>query len=147
MSIDREELINSTSTASSLQTTLAVAYATCNVDFHSEMLGMLYVFFLVLVVVFLAFKARGVRENYREAMYISLAMGFAVCITVVWVLAGLMTDERHSDVCVACGLVSTTGIVFVVMFMPKGRQLSAMGRDGLYAEDRYIVYKYRQTLF
>ena len=43
---------------------------------------------------------------------------------------------RYSDVCVACGLVSTAGIVFVVMFMPKGRQLSAMGREGLYAEDR-----------
>ena len=106
-------------------------------------------------------QARGVRENYREAMYIGLAMGFAVCIMTVWVLAGLMTEKRlelgvvqfllkifvayilisnslprYSDVCVACGLVSTAGIVFVVMFMPKGRQLSAMGREGLYAEDR-----------
>ena len=37
---------------------LLVAYATCNVTFHSEMLGMLYVVFLVLVVVFLAFKVK-----------------------------------------------------------------------------------------
>ena len=106
---------------------LLVAYATCNVTFHSEMLGMLYVVFLVLVVVFLAFKvkkqqnfrmihaiqssvspfcimtsmfriqARGVRENYREAMYIGLAMGFAVCIMTVWVLAGLMTEKRLAN--------------------------------------------------
>ena len=26
------------------------------------------------------------------------------------------------------------------MFLPKGRQLSAMGRDGVYAEDRTDVY-------
>ena len=26
------------------------------------------------------------------------------------------------------------------MFMPKGRQLSAMGKEGLYAEDRTAVY-------
>ena len=42
---------------------LLVAYATCNVTFHSEMLGMLYVVFLVLVVVFLAFKVRSSKNS------------------------------------------------------------------------------------
>ena len=139
------ETMNATTTSEELKDSsdiesLAVAYATCNITFHSEMLGMLYVVFLVIVVIVLAFKARGVRENYREAMYIGLAMGFAVCIMIVWVLAGLMTEKRYSDVCVSCGLIATSGIIFVVMFMPKGRQLSAMGREGVYAEDRTDVY-------
>jgi hypothetical protein len=56
---------------------------------------MLYVLFLVLVVVILAFKARGVRENYREAMYIGLTMGFTVCIFLVWMLAGLMSPIAY----------------------------------------------------
>ena len=45
------------------------------------------------------------------------------------------------DLTVACGLVACPAITFVVMFMPKGRQLSAMGRDGVYSEDRAdVVY-------
>ena len=45
------------------------------------------------------------------------------------------------DLTVACGLVGCSAITFVVMFMPKGRQLSAMGRDGVYSEDRAdVVY-------
>ena len=44
------------------------------------------------------------------------------------------------DVCISCGLVATAAITFVIMFLPKGRQLSAMGRDGVYAEDRTDVY-------
>ena len=98
---------------------LTIAYATCNVTFQEEMLGMLYAIFLVIVVVVLAFKARGVRENYREAMYVGLAIGFAVCILLVWVLAAFMVEKRYTDICTACGLVSTAAIIFVIMFMPK----------------------------
>ena len=59
------------------------------------MLGFLYVIFLVLVVVVLSFKARGVRENYREAMYIGLTMGFTVCIFLVWILAGFIAPPHY----------------------------------------------------
>ncbi len=59
------------------------------------MLGFLYVLFLVVVVVVLAFKARGVRENYREAMYIGLTMGFTVCIFLVWILAGFISPSEY----------------------------------------------------
>jgi len=44
------------------------------------------------------------------------------------------------DVCISCGLVACSAITFVIMFMPKGRQLSAMGKEGVYAEDRTDVY-------
>ncbi len=59
------------------------------------MLGFLYVLFLVTVVVVLAFKARGVRENYREAMYVGLTMGFTVCIFLVWILAGFISPPEY----------------------------------------------------
>ena len=42
--------------------------------------------------------------------------------------------------CISCGLVGSAAITFVIMFMPKGRQLSAMGKEGVYAEDRTDVY-------
>jgi hypothetical protein len=122
------------------QLPLQQAYATCNVTFQHQILGLLYVIFLVLVVVILAFKSRGVRENYREAMYIGLTMGFTVCIFTIWILAGFISPAFYSDVCVACGLVGVGAITFVIMFLPKGRQLSAMGKEGVYAGDRHNVY-------
>jgi len=39
----------------------------CDTEFEQHVYGLLYVGFLVAVVVALAFKSRGVRENYREA--------------------------------------------------------------------------------
>jgi len=116
------------------------ALLTCATLFQQQLLGLLYVVFLIIVVVLLSFKSRGVRENYREAMYVSLTIGFTVAIWLVWILAGFIVPTRYQDVCAACGLIACTAITFVIMFMPKGRQLSAMGREGVYAEDRTDVY-------
>eukprot|EP00095_Tigriopus_kingsejongensis_P007516 snap_masked-scaffold103_size370364-processed-gene-1.3 protein:Tk07516 transcript:snap_masked-scaffold103_size370364-processed-gene-1.3-mRNA-1 annotation:"g-protein coupled receptor family c group 5 member c isoform x2" len=115
-------------------------YQTCSVTFEQQITGLLYVIFLVLVVVVLAFKSRGVRENYREAMYIGLTMGFTVCIFTLWILAGFITPTHYKDICMASGLIASAAITFIIMFMPKGRQLSAMGQEGVYAEDRADVY-------
>ena len=113
---------------------------TCATQFRQQLLGLLYVVFLIIVVVILAFKSRGVRENYREAMYVGLTIGFTVSIWVIWIVAGLIVPHPYQDVSIACGLIACTAITFVIMFMPKGRQLSAMGREGVYAEDRTDVY-------
>ena len=67
-------------------------------------------------------------------------MGFTVCIFLVWILGGFIAPREYQDVCISCGLIATAAITFVIMFLPKGRQLSAMGRDGVYAEDRTDVY-------
>jgi hypothetical protein len=121
-------------------------YMTCKVTFHKQLLGLLYVHFLLLVVIVLAFKSRGVRENYREAMYIGLTMGFTVCIFGIWMIAGFISDKIYGDLSIACGLVACAAITFVIMFMPKGRQLSAMGREGVYSEDRAdVVYEGSST--
>ena len=37
----------------------------CSTMFKQQLLGLLYVVFLIVVVVLLAFKSRSVRENYR----------------------------------------------------------------------------------
>ena len=66
----------------------SASYLTCGVEFKQQLMGLLYVHFLVVVVVILAFKSRGVRENYREAMYIGLTMAFTVLIFLIWMGAG-----------------------------------------------------------
>ena len=67
----------------------------CNTTFEQQMLGLLYVLFLVTMVVVLSFKAKGVRENYREAMYIGLTMGFTVCVFLVWILGGFIAPPEY----------------------------------------------------
>uniref|UniRef100_A0A1B0CM31 Putative glutamate-gated metabotropic ion channel receptor subunit grm2 n=1 Tax=Lutzomyia longipalpis TaxID=7200 RepID=A0A1B0CM31_LUTLO len=78
----------------------------------------------------------GIRDNYREATYIGLSIGGCIPIWLGWTLCGLAVAERHRDACLAFGLIATSATVFLVMFMPKGRQLAAMGKEGLYLEDR-----------
>lgn len=108
----------------------------CKTQFPDLLYSLVYVVFLILFVAILAIKSRRIRENYREATYIGLAIGGSIPIWLGWTLCGLAVAERHKDACLAFGLVATSATVFLVMFMPKGRQLAAMGKEGLYIEDR-----------
>ncbi|XP_067010618.1 metabotropic glutamate receptor 3 isoform X2 [Anabrus simplex] len=111
-------------------------YPLCHTPYTDILLSLLYVVCLILFVAVLAIKSRGIRDNYREATFIGLAVGCSIPIWLVWVLCGLLVHDRHRDACLAFGLVTTSTVVFLVMFMPKGRQLAAMGKEGVYVEDR-----------
>lgn len=119
-------------TAQDITTTVAL----CKTPFTELLFSLVYVVFLILFVAILAIKSRGIRDNYREATYIGLAIGGSIPIWLAWTLCGLAVTDRHKDACLAFGLVATSATVFLVMFMPKGRQLAAMGKEGLYVEDR-----------
>lgn len=108
----------------------------CKTQFSEFLFSLIYIIFLIVFVAVLAIKSRGIRDNYREATYIGLAIGGAIPIWLGWMLCGLAVAERHKDACIAFGLIATSATVFLVMFMPKGRQLAAMGKEGLYVEDR-----------
>ena len=54
-----------------------------------------YQFFVYISFNYLYLKAKGVRENYREAMYIGLTMGFTVCIFLVWILGGFIAPTEY----------------------------------------------------
>lgn len=108
----------------------------CHTPYTDLLLSLLYVMCLIIFVAVLAIKSRGIRDNYREATFIGLAVGCSIPVWLIWMLCGLAVPERHRDACLAFGLVSTATIVFLVMFMPKGRQLAAMGKEGVYVEDR-----------
>lgn len=109
---------------------------TCRVPYSHLLLSLLYCGALLLVVALLAVKTRGIRDNYREATFIGLAAGLSLLVAVAALLGAVLLPRRHRDACLAFGLEVTAAVVFLVMFMPKGRQLAAMGRDGVYAEDR-----------
>lgn len=108
----------------------------CRTSFSEIRVSLIYIDFLIIIVAILAIKSRGIRDNYREATYIGLAIALVIPVWLGWTLVGLAVHERHKDACLAFGLLATPSIVFLVMFMPKGRQLAAMGREDVYMEDR-----------
>ncbi|XP_041784295.1 uncharacterized protein LOC121600068 isoform X1 [Anopheles merus] len=123
-------------TAGDLAATATPTIPLCHTPFAELLLSLIYIVFLIVFVAILAIKSRGIRDNYREATYIGLAIGGIIPIWLGWTLCGLAVADRHRDACLAFGLVATSSTVFLVMFMPKGRQLAAMGKEGLYVEDR-----------
>uniref|UniRef100_A0A182SBL3 G-protein coupled receptors family 3 profile domain-containing protein n=1 Tax=Anopheles maculatus TaxID=74869 RepID=A0A182SBL3_9DIPT len=123
-------------TAGDLTATASPTIPLCHTPFAELLLSLIYIVFLIVFVAILAIKSRGIRDNYREATYIGLAIGGIIPIWLGWTLCGLAVADRHRDACLAFGLVATSSTVFLVMFMPKGRQLAAMGKEGLYVEDR-----------
>lgn len=108
----------------------------CHTPYHHLLMSLVYSVFLIFVVAVLAIKSRGIRDNYREATFIGLAVACVIPIWLGWALCGLIVLERNRDACLAFGLSGSALIVFLIMFMPKGRQLAAMGREGMYVEDR-----------
>merc|ERR1719350_1016751 len=100
----------------------------CLTSFEQELLGQLYNVFLILLVTLLSLKFRGVRQNYREALYIGFAMGLNTTVWVFWVLTGFVVPDPYRDLCSSAGILASALVTFTVMFLPRGRQL-AMGQD------------------
>merc|ERR1719458_2342998 len=100
----------------------------CLSTFEQELLGQLYNVFLILLVTLLSLKFRGVRQNYREALYIGFAMGLNTTVWVFWVLTGFVVPDPYRDLCSSAGILASALVTFTVMFLPKGRQL-ALGKD------------------
>lgn len=86
---------------------------------------------LLVAVACLAVRARGVRDNNREAAFIGLAVGLSLPI---WISSGIGSiaagSEGDREAWLAYGLLATSLFVFLTMFLPKGRQLAALGREG-----------------
>lgn len=108
----------------------------CNTSFLELRVSLIYIDFLIILVAILAIKSRGIRDNYREATYIGLTVALVIPVWLGSTLVGLAVHDRYKDACIAFSLLVTPTITFLVMFMPKGRQLAAMGREDLYMEDR-----------
>ncbi|XP_013775810.2 uncharacterized protein LOC106460630 [Limulus polyphemus] len=109
---------------------------TCDISVVKMLLTLIYPMFLIFCVTILSFKSRGNRENHREAIFIAIAIGFTIPVWIIWILVAIATEPYYHDASIGFGIILNATIIFLVMFLPKGRQLAAMGRDGLYPEDR-----------
>ena len=96
--------------------------------------------FLITVLTFLSIKYRKIKPVYREALFISITMVLSVIISCVWIIAGFIVPSNYKDLCSSAGLLASTIATFSTMFLPRGRRVSAAGKDGVYSEDRQEVY-------
>ena len=108
----------------------------CAASFHTHLLTLLYPLLLLVLVACTAVRSRRIKDNYREAAYIGVASALSVLVWCTWGVAGLVAAPVSRDAAVSLGLAVNAMLVFLVMFMPKGRQLAAMGREGVHREDR-----------
>ncbi|XP_043273807.1 uncharacterized protein [Venturia canescens] len=102
----------------------------CKTPLSQTVASLGYPGLLLIGVACLAVRARGVRDNYREAAFIGLAVGLTLPIWITSAIGSLASAESDREAWLAYGLLTTALLVFLSMFLPKGRQLAALGRDG-----------------
>ncbi|XP_034951777.1 uncharacterized protein [Chelonus insularis] len=105
-------------------------YTLCKTPLGQTIASLGYPGVLLIAVTCLAVRARGVRDNYREAAFIGLAVGLTLPIWMISAIGSIVAVENDREAWLAYGLLSTALIVFLTMFLPKGRQLAALGREG-----------------
>lgn len=85
----------------------------------------------------MTFRIRGYRENHGEALFLGIIAISQIIIWLVWIAGTLTSTPHYRDGFVAFGVVGNATLVFMIMFVPKGRQLAAVGgRDALAGTDR-----------
>ncbi|RWS10762.1 metabotropic glutamate receptor 2-like protein [Dinothrombium tinctorium] len=132
--IEAEHIVSFNETASPKSVRL-----TCNHSLASLLYSMLYNLLLIILATCLSVKIRGYRENFREALFIAISMMGSVVVWMVWFFGATLASEKMQDAFVAYGAVVNAFIVFVIMFVPKARQLASLrGHDcgSYYQEER-----------
>ena len=71
----------------------------------------------------------------RESKFIGILMVGTITCWLAWMLSALILNESYGPPCFGFGLIGVCLLTFLIMFVPKSRQLSAIGKEGIYLED------------
>ena len=112
-------------------------HTVCATPSSDTIASLAYVILLIFGVTLLAIRSRTLPENHGEALYIGIAIGLCIPLWVAWLITSSVTSRNHHDPCLAFGLALTASVVFIAVFIPKGRQLASMGRGGIYSDDGF----------
>ncbi|RWS29785.1 metabotropic glutamate receptor 2-like protein [Leptotrombidium deliense] len=107
----------------------------CNHNIPSIVYSMSYNALLIIIVSFVSLRIKGHRENFREALFICISITGTIIIWVIWCLGALLSTQNTAEAFVAYGTVLNSSFVFVVMFVPKARQLSSLRRECRFLRD------------
>ena len=108
----------------------------CREDFDNHVTTLAYVMFLIIICTILAAKANGIVTNHRESLLILICCCVVIPVFLTWLLIGFLADQsEYEDPCLAYGLFATATVLLAVMFVPKIKQLSTMGPEGVWSDD------------
>ncbi|XP_053213973.1 LOW QUALITY PROTEIN: uncharacterized protein LOC128397284 [Panonychus citri] len=82
-----------------------------------------YNILLLLLVSIISFRIRRHRENYREALFITISGLSSILVWILWITGYLVSRDSGPDAFIGFGLQINSLIVFLVMFTPKAKQL------------------------
>lgn len=108
----------------------------CNTPVGHLVASLGYAGVLLISVGGLAIRARGLRDNNGEAAFIGFAVGASFPVWVSGGVGALTAPEEDREAWLAYTLLATSLLVFLLMFLPKGRQLAALGRENTAAINR-----------
>lgn len=65
--------------------------------------------------------AHHIKANHREAMFIAFATGFNIPVWIVWATTAVLLKGKPGteEQCLAFGLLTTTTLIFFIMFLPR----------------------------
>lgn len=112
----------------------------CATPFTHIIFSCIYSMFLMSAVTILAIRSRNIRDNYREITFIGLALYCVIPVWMGWICSGIIALDKNKDACLSFGLSVSAILIFLIMFMPKSRQLAAMGKEGMYLGDKDEKY-------
>jgi len=107
----------------------------CSFNTTNHIFSLFYIIFLVIFVSCLSIKSKHIKDNYREGSFIFILMVLKIPIWLAWIIGSIILPEAYHRACFGFGLLSICILTFVVMFLPRSRQLTAMGKEGVYLED------------
>ncbi|GIY98604.1 g_PROTEIN_RECEP_F3_4 domain-containing protein [Caerostris extrusa] len=84
-----------------------------------------YVMLLLFLVIVASIRARSLRENNKEALYIGVSIAIALIFWVAWISVAIIFDRRYEAPAEGFGLLCTSLVIFFLIFIPKAVHLSS----------------------
>ena len=63
-------------------------------------------------------------------------MMLSVMVWAAWIIVGYIVPTNYKDLCSSAGLLASAITTFSAMFLPRGRKLSTVGKEEVYAGER-----------
>lgn len=104
----------------------------CNHSINSLLFSLIYNIILIALVCIFSIKTRKYRENHRESVFIFISIITTFFLWITWICGSLVSNDTIKDVFIAYGVVLNAFLIFLVMFIPKIKQLSSLRRECLY---------------
>ncbi|XP_074595367.1 uncharacterized protein LOC141850605 [Brevipalpus obovatus] len=95
----------------------------CSQKFSSFTYTLIYNMFLIGVLTILAFRIRRHRENYREALFITISVLCTILVWLAWITGAIIFREIDRPAFIGFGLVINCALIFIIMYIPKAVQI------------------------